>query len=297
MEKLLDLKTINDLTKNNFISVVFPIYNASMFIDESIESILNQSYENFELILINDGSTDNSLEKCEKFSKSDSRIKIINNSHQGLTKSLNDGIKISSGKYIARQDADDISNLERFKIQLEKSNIQTKHSLKPNFSWAVDNIDQLLNKFIGKKFILLFPFSSAKLTNKRWPHYNGLIKLIREKYSELEIVIAPGPSELEIAKEIDATIITNNQKALSIPELAGLIKKATFIIGNDTGPSHMAAHLGKEGLVLFGKHTSPNKVSIETDKFKAFVSENLEQVKASEIFSLVKGKIDKLFID
>ena len=119
MEKLLDLKTINDLTKNNFISVVFPIYNASMFIDESIESILNQSYENFELILINDGSTDNSLEKCEKFSKSDSRIKIINNSHQGLTKSLNDGIKISSGKYIARQDADDISNLERFKIQID----------------------------------------------------------------------------------------------------------------------------------------------------------------------------------
>ena len=59
----------------------------------------------------------------------------------------------------------------------------------------------------------------------------------------------------------------------------------------------MAAHLGKEGLFLFGKHTSPNKVSIETDKFKAFVSENLEQVKASEIFSLVKGKIDKLFID
>ena len=111
-----------------------------------------------------------------------------------------------------KSDFDKDPVLERFKIQLEKSNIQTKHSLKPNFSWAVDNIDQLLNKFIGKKFILLFPFSSAKLTNKRWPHYNGLIKLIREKYSELEIVIAPGPAELEIAKEIDATIITNNQK-------------------------------------------------------------------------------------
>ena len=92
-------------------------------------------------------------------------------------------------------------------------------------------------------------------------------------------------------------IITNNNKALSIPELAGLIKKSIFVIGNDTGPSHMAAHLGMNGLVLFGHHTTPRKVSIETDKFKAFVSENLEQVKASEIFSLVKGKIDKLFID
>ncbi len=196
-----------------------------------------------------------------------------------------------------KSDFDKDPVLERFKIQLEKSNIQTKHSLKPNFSWAVDNIDQLLNKFIGKKFILLFPFSSAKLTNKRWPHYNGLIKLIREKYSELEIVIAPGPAELEIAKEIDATIITNNQKALSIPELAGLIKKATFIIGNDTGPSHMAAHLGKEGLVLFGKHTSPNKVSIETDKFKAYVSNDLEQTEPKDIFLLIKNKIENLLVN
>ena len=119
MEKFLDLKSIKELSKNNLISVVFPIYNASVYIDESFESILNQSYSNFELILINDGSTDNSLEKCEKFGKADNRIKIINNSHQGLTKSLNDGIKISSGKYIARQDADDISNLERFKFQVD----------------------------------------------------------------------------------------------------------------------------------------------------------------------------------
>ena len=77
MEKFLDLKSIKELSKNNLISVVFPIYNASVYIDESIESILNQSYSNFELILINDGSTDNSLEKCEKFGKADNRLMIF----------------------------------------------------------------------------------------------------------------------------------------------------------------------------------------------------------------------------
>ena len=180
---------------------------------------------------------------------------------------------------------------------MEKSNIITKHCLKPNFSWASENIDQILNKFFGKKFILLFPFSSSKLTHKRWPHYNALIEIIRKQYPNLEIVIAPGPGEIEIAKKINATIITNNQKPLSIPELAGLIKKSIFVIGNDTGPAHMAAHLGANGLVLFGHHTTPKKVSIETNKFKAFVFNNLNEIKASEVFLLVKNRIDELSID
>ena len=113
----------------------------------------------------------------------------------------------------------------------------------------------------------------------------------------MEIVIAPGPGDVDLAKKINATIITNNQMPLSIPELAGLIKKSIFIIGNDTGPAHMAAHLGMNGLVLFGHHTTPRKVSIETDKFKAIVTNNLEQVKASDVFSLAKNEIDKLLID
>ena len=196
-----------------------------------------------------------------------------------------------------KSDFDKDPVLERFKLQLEKSNIITKHCLKPNFSWASENIDKILNKFIGKKFILLFPFSSSKLTHKRWPHYNGLIEIIKKQYSNLEIVIAPGPGELEMAKKINATIITNGQMPLSIPELAGLIKKSIFVIGNDTGPSHMAAHLGANGLVLFGHHTTPKKVSIETNNFKAFVFNNLNELKVSEVFLLVKNRIDELSID
>jgi len=196
-----------------------------------------------------------------------------------------------------KSDFDKDPVLDRFKLQLEKSNISTKHCLKPNFSWASENVDKIINQFLGKKFVLLFPFSSIKLIHKRWPHYNDLIEIIKKEYSNLEIVIAPGPGELDMAKKINATVITNNQMPLSIPELAGLIKKSIFIIGNDTGPAHMAAHLGMNGLVLFGHHTTPRKVSIETDKFKAIVANNLEQVKASDVFSLAKNEIDKLLID
>ena len=129
MVKYLALKNIIKLTKKKLISVIFPIYNASNYIDESLTSILNQTYNNFELILVNDGSTDDSLKKCKKYQQKDKRIKIINNEHQGLTKSLNDGIKSSLGTFIARQDADDISKKDRFEKQVNWFSFSNKRVL------------------------------------------------------------------------------------------------------------------------------------------------------------------------
>jgi ADP-heptose:LPS heptosyltransferase len=74
-------------------------------------------------------------------------------------------------------------------------------------------------------------------------------------------------------------------------ELAGLISKSSFVIANDTGPAHMAAHLGKMGIVLFGHHTTPKKVSIETDKFKAIISDKLENLTAEKVYQEIEEKI------
>jgi glycosyltransferase involved in cell wall biosynthesis len=89
------------------ISVILPVYNAQSYLPESIESILNQSFEDFELIMINDGSTDDSLSIMESYK--DQRIRIINQTNAGLPISLNRAIAITKGEYLARQDADDIS--------------------------------------------------------------------------------------------------------------------------------------------------------------------------------------------
>ena len=105
------------ITKNK-ISVILPVYNSEKYISESITSILNQSYQNFELIIVDDGSTDKSSLICENYAQQDNRIILIKNPHKGLTPSLNDALKISSGKFIARQDADDISLLTRLEKQL-----------------------------------------------------------------------------------------------------------------------------------------------------------------------------------
>ncbi len=182
--------------------------------------------------------------------------------------------------------------LERFNQQLIYSNIKTKYTLKPDFSWAAVSIDKIVNQYFGKKFILLFPFCSPQLSHKKWPFYNNLIKILKTKHPSYEIVIAPSGDEMEEAKKIDATIITKNNNPLNIMELAGLIIKASYVIGNDTGPAHMAAHLGQKGTVLFGYHTTAKKVSIETEKFKAITVEDLNLLKAEEVYTEVKNKIN-----
>ena len=193
-----------------------------------------------------------------------------------------------------KEDFDNESVLERFKIQLEHSNVKTNNTLKPDFSWAADNVDKIVNKYFGKKFVLLFPFCSPNLQHKKWPYFNDLIKIIKTKHSNIEIAIAPGPGEIEEAKKIEAVVITNKGKSLNHMELAGLINKSSYVISNDTGPAHMTAHLGKMGLVLFGYHTTAKKVSIETDNFKAISAERLMHLKAEKVYSEIKEKLHSI---
>ena len=190
-----------------------------------------------------------------------------------------------------KEDFDQESVLERFKIQLKNSHIKTQYTTNPDFSWAQINVDKIINRYLGKKFILLFPFCSPNLPHKKWPHYPELVKIIKSKNSNFEIAIAPGPNEFDEAKKIGAISIQNDDKPLNIMELAGLIKKASFVISNDTGPAHMAAHLNKEGVVIFGHHTTPEKVSIETDKFKAISVRNLKDLDAFQLYSKIESKL------
>ncbi len=106
-----------DNPKKPIISVVLPVYNCENFLSDAIKSILEQGFTDLELIIINDGSTDNSLNIIQSFK--DPRIKIITHkSNKGLVFSLNEGISISKGQYIARLDADDISIPDRFAKQV-----------------------------------------------------------------------------------------------------------------------------------------------------------------------------------
>jgi len=191
-----------------------------------------------------------------------------------------------------RKDFINESVLERFKIQLENSNIKINYTLKPNFSWANVNVDKIVNQHFGGKFILLFPFCSPQLSHKKWPYFNELVRIIKSKHLNLEVAVAPASDEIEESKKIESISIMNNDEPLNIIELAGLILKASYVVANDTGPAHMAAHLGKSGVVLFGYHTTAKKVSIETEKFKAITVDDLNDLTAEKVYLEIKDKLE-----
>ena len=183
---------------------------------------------------------------------------------------------------------DKISVLERFEHQLKTSGILTKHTMSPDFSWANSDISKIKKEYNLENYILLFPFCSEHLLIKKWPYYNDLIKLIENKYGDkYKILVAPGPNELKNAKEINAHCILDEGKPINISQLSSLIQQSSFVIANDTGPAHMAAHLNAKGLTLFGKHTTAYKVSIERENFKAIQVEDLYKLSASKVFEKI----------
>ncbi|MDC1154190.1 glycosyltransferase family 9 protein [Candidatus Pelagibacter sp.] len=184
-----------------------------------------------------------------------------------------------------KEDFDRDSVLSRFDHQLKSSGIKTHHTLSPDFSWSPSDISQIKSYHQLEKYIVLFPFCSPHLTSKKWPYYNDLILIINERLeNKFKVVIAPGPGEIKDAASINALCVLDNGKALDISQLAALIKDSSFVVSNDTGPAHMTAHLGSKGIALFGSHTTPFKVSIERENFKAIQAPELSKLSPEKVF-------------
>lgn len=130
------------------ISVIMSVYNGEKYLREAIESIINQTFTDFEFIIVNDGSTDNSLEIIKSYD--DERIKIMNNEKNiGLTKSLNKALKQARGEYIARQDADDISLSNRFEEQIKYLKNHLEVALIGTNAYLIDENGKVVGKRIA----------------------------------------------------------------------------------------------------------------------------------------------------
>ncbi len=184
--------------------------------------------------------------------------------------------------------------LDRMQLQLNRSGIsQTQFTKAPDISWLIKNIKNIVNQNFDGEYILLFPFCSPKLKRKKWPYYQDLIHLLNREYgSKYNIAIAPGLTEIDEAKQFKANIILNKNLPLNITELVSLIENSSYVISNDTGPAHICAHLNKKGLVLFGSHTTPEKVSIETENFKSIKVKNLKDLNVADVFEKVKENLN-----
>ena len=178
--------------------------------------------------------------------------------------------------------------LDRFDHQLKESGLTTKNTMLPDFTWACSDINHIKEQYKLEKYIVLFPFCSAHLIHKKWPYFNELIDLMKNKFqNQFKIVVAPGPSEIIEANQINAVCILNNGRALDISQLSSLISDSSFVIANDTGPAHMAVHLNVKGITLFGQHTTATKVSIERDNFKAIQVSDLSKLSAKKVMEKI----------
>ncbi len=148
--------TKNDL-HNPLVSIIMPVYNAEDFLIEAINSIITQTYRNWELICVDDGSTDRSWEILDLFAELDERIKVIRfTQNRGLTYALNRALALSTGKYIARMDSDDISLPKRIEEQV---NFLNNNSDVVAVGTQCELIDEA-KRVIGRK---MFPTKSDQL--------------------------------------------------------------------------------------------------------------------------------------
>lgn len=153
---------------NEMISVIVPIYNSEKYLPECIESILSQTHKNLELILVNDGSTDNSLNICNYYKSQDDRVVVVDKSNEGVSATRNRGIEIAVGDYIGFVDSDDYIEKNMYEVLISKLR-NDKSQVCAMTSYAINsfNIDKRKgekNLISGKdalKHLLLLNFPTS----------------------------------------------------------------------------------------------------------------------------------------
>ena len=192
-----------------------------------------------------------------------------------------------------KEDFDEEPVLDRMEIQLKKSNIPTKFVKNIDLSWAIKDMSRLIKQYSNGEYMLIFPFCSKKHVNKKWPFYKDLISKVKLVFkNEYAVLLAPGPNEVNEAKDLNTKIVLVEDQPLDIKSLISLIYFSKFIISNDTGPAHIASHLNKKGLVLFGSHTSAKKVSIENSNFKVMSVKNLKNLSVDTVVKEIKNNLN-----
>ncbi len=183
--------------------------------------------------------------------------------------------------------------LDRMEIQLKKSGIETEFVKNIDLSWVISDVSRLTKQYANNEYILIFPFCSKKLPQKKWPFFKELISKLKHDYkNKYPVLLVPGPNEVDEANQLNGKVVLDNREPVNIKTLISLIKNAKFIIANDTGPAHIASHLDKKGIVLFGSHTSAKKVSIENYNFKALSVSNLNDLNVETVLTAIKSRLN-----
>lgn len=175
------------------------------------------------------------------------------------------------------------SALEVIAGQLRAAGLRLRYTTAPDITWMADDIGGLLIRAgLAPGFILLIPGSSARHPQKRWPYYAALAE--RLIAAGRRVVTAPGPDDLALCRTIPGDMLLDNGRPLNVFQLVALCRQAACVIGNDTGPTHIAAYAGSNGIAIFGPHTHAAATHIDR-RLKIIASENLAKLTVEEVYS------------
>ena len=142
--------------------------------------------------------------------------------------------------------------------------------------------DILHDAGVKHPFVILIPGCSARHPQKRWPYYGELA----EKFLDAgyQVVTAPGPDEIDLCKALPGITLTEGN-FLDWFDLAGVLQQSAFVVGNDTGPTHIAVHLERPGLALFGPHASAHSTGVLGRKLDVIECKDLNDLSVDSVFA------------
>ena len=173
---------------------------------------------------------------------------------------------------------------------LARAGVAPVHADAPDVAWMADDVSGLLaSAGIQPGYVALVPGSAARHPHKRWPHYAELARRLAR--SGRQVVVAPGPDELDLARDLPCHVLLGPSGFLDWFALAGVLRNAAFVVGNDTGPTHLAACLGVPGLALFGAHAAAQRTGIRVHAFDALEVADLQRLGVDEVIEGVRTRL------
>jgi ADP-heptose:LPS heptosyltransferase len=173
---------------------------------------------------------------------------------------------------------------DHFAISLAQAGVKVRYTRQCNVSWMADPVDDILGRAaLYHPFVVLIPGGSAAHPEKRWPYFPELSEMLH--LAGLQVVTVPGPDEMELCRTLHGKMLLNGEGSfLDIFKLAGVLKEAAFVVGNDTGPTHIAVHMQIPGLALFSAHIPAIFSGIQHGRFDWIEQSNLEELSVSVVW-------------
>ena len=170
--------------------------------------------------------------------------------------------------------------LDRHAAQLEACGVPTVHARTPDPAWLAAPLPETVESRLQSPFAVLLPGASARHPGKRWPHYPALSALLQAR--GLRVFSVPGPEEMATLDALPGDVLLDGERPLTIAQLATLLPRAACVFGNDSGPTHLAAHLGCRGVAVFGPGPSPAQTGIVRARFAAVCGDPLSSLTAEQ---------------